>query len=137
MGLTFPKIKRDNAKSVLVLNPGYMVYEKIDVKLLEVEVEKGLTKARYSMMNENDSSDVTIVCDDEQSEAQKSTVFDVLNKTANYGNLRATDLPTVSRLYPPKPGTLRKELVMQNLKDKIISKAKEFREKRGNSSVHV
>ena len=33
--------------------------------------------------------------------------FDLATKLAKYANIRATDLPTVQRLYLPKPSTIR------------------------------
>ena len=50
----------------------------------------------------------------------------------NYANLRVTDIPTVQRLFPPKPATLDKEVAMQSLKDKLLRKVLEFKEKRCN-----
>ena len=42
--------------------------------------------------------------------------FDLETKISNFPNIRATDLPTVQRLYPPKPSTIRREIIMQNVK---------------------
>ena len=46
--------------------------------------------------------------------------------------MRATQLPTVQRLFPPIPTTLDKQVTMQSLKDKMLRKIKEFKDKRCN-----
>ena len=40
----------------------------------------------------------------------------VPDKSLNYGTLRATDIPTVARLCPPRPSTLEKEKILDNIK---------------------
>ena len=40
-----------------------------------------------------------------------------------------TEIPTVQILSPPKPGTLEKEVGIQSLKDKMIRKVIDFKEK--------
>ena len=46
----------ENAKAVLRMNPKFMTYEKIDDLSIEVEIEKGCTKARYSWMSQNNGT---------------------------------------------------------------------------------
>ena len=95
-------ILSDSAREALKLNPNYMLYDKIDEKKVEVEIEKGMTKARYSMMNDDKD-------DHEQNDVESKTeVFNLDEKTVNFANMRATQLPTVQRLYPPQPSTLEK-----------------------------
>ena len=53
-------------------------------------------------------------------------------RKADYSNIKATDLPTVQRLYPPRPATLQKESAMQTLKEKMMRKVREYIEKRCN-----
>ena len=60
-------------------------------------------------------------------------VLDYENKTADYANIRATDIPTVQRLFPPKPASMRREIVMQNMKDKMLMEVKRYKEKNCNS----
>ena len=54
--------------------------------------------AAHENVNENDNN--------EENEPLK--VFDIEKKIANYANIRATDLPTVQRLFPPAPSTIRR-----------------------------
>ena len=49
------------------------------------------------------------------------------NKVLNYANLRATDIPTVQRIYPPKPGTIKQEKVLGNLKEKLMDTVREYK----------
>ena len=43
-------------KAALKLNPEYRVYKRIDDVDLEVEIEKGCTKARYHFMGEDNNN---------------------------------------------------------------------------------
>ena len=49
-----------------------------------------------------------------------------------YANIRVTDIPTVQRLFPPKPATIRREIIMQNIKDKMMMNTKEYLENKCN-----
>ena len=127
----------DVEKVALRLDPEYRVYKRIDEVDIEVEIEKGCTKARYHLMGESDK---------DPNHAQDNTIdqngndfkpFDLENKVANYGNIRATDLPTVQRLYPPKPSTIRREVIMQNVKDKMLNKAREYIEEKCNEKGYI
>ena len=63
--------------------------------------------------------------------------FDIESKVADYANIRVTDIPTVQRLYPPKPATIRKEVIMQNVKDKMLNKIREYKEQYCNDKGHI
>ena len=63
--------------------------------------------------------------------------FDFENKVADYANIRATDLPTVQGLYPPKPSTIRREVIMQNVKDNMLNKVCEYKEKHCNEKGFI
>ena len=97
----------DDGKDVLKMHPKFMLFDPIDEKTIETEIEKGVMKARYAWMNKDDDNrnvgnngDVEIVRD-----VSEAVVFSLNGKKANYANIRATELPTVQRLYPPKPAT--------------------------------
>ena len=125
----------ENMKAALRMNPKYMMYNRIDERQIEVEIEKGLTKARYSWMGEKDKSDKDGGDGKSMNESEedgRSEVYNMSSKTADYANVKATDLPTVQRLFPPRPASLRRELAMQNMKEKMISKTKEYKSKKCN-----
>ena len=130
-----------NAKMVLTKDPNYMILDRIDLTEIEVEIEKGLAKARYEMMNSssdeeeeeiedslegNDSNLDTERDNDGKRDRQQEEIPD---KTINYANMRATEIPTVQRLYPPKPGTVKKETIMENIKMKMMDTAIEYKRK--------
>ena len=121
----------DVEKAALKLDPEYRIYKRIDEVYIEVEIEKGCTKARYHFMSENDNPNPNIAQDNNNNNDDDDfKSFNLDNKVANYSNLRATDLPTVQRLYPPKPSTIRREVIMQNVKDKMLNKAREYIEQK-------
>ena len=124
-----------NEMNVLSKSPNFMVLEKIDETEIEVEIEKGMMKARYELMGmgEEDGDQTE---EEEQGRRQKEE----LDKNLNYANLRATDIPTVQRLYPPKPATLKKEKIMDNIKEKLLETAREYKaekcDRKGNFKHH-
>jgi hypothetical protein len=126
----------DEEEAALKLDPEYRVYKRIDEVDLEVEIEKGSTKARYHFMCENNNNNQNATQDNNNND-DNTKEFDIENKVANYGNIRATDLPTVQRLFPPKPSTIRREVIMQSVKDKMLNKVREFKDKNCNDKGFV
>ena len=119
----------EKARAALKINPKFMTYSKIDELEIEVEIEKGCTKARYSWMS-NDNNNNEGESDVDGTDNFK--VIDLENKVADYANVKVTDIPTVQRLFPPKPATLRREVIMQNIKDKMLRKVEEFKASKCN-----
>ena len=122
----------ENEKHAMRMHPNYMMYDKIDEVKVEVEIEKALTKARYCMMNDHKNEKENEATIENESEKTELEVFCMKEKVANYSNLRVTELPTVQRLYPPKSSTINKEVSMLSLKDKILRKVSDYKEKKCN-----
>ena len=120
-------------KAALKIDPGFMTYPKIDEIEAEVEIEKGCTKARYFWMNNDNNAGEDGPDNNNPARNDSFMVLDLENRVADYANVRATNIPTCQRIFPPKPSTLRREIVMQNIKDKMISKVKEYKQKNCNS----
>ena len=118
------------AKEALSLKPEFMTYKKIDEHKIETEIEKGMTKARYAWMSEGqkrqDASDIDGEASDEILE--EFEVYNASEKVLDYANLRATELPTVQHLLPPKPASIRREVIMQNIKNKMLNTVREYQE---------
>ena len=132
----------DDEKAVLKLSPDHMLYDRIDEKKMEVNIECGLMKARYQIMSDkekeiNNNNPNNPTNDDTATHDERGEVFDFTKKTANYANLRATDLPTVQRLIPPKPASLQKEIAMQSMRDKMLRKVKEYKEKKCHKDGNI
>jgi hypothetical protein len=111
------------------------VYKRIDEADLEVEIEKGCTRARYHFMGENNNNHSASQDNNDNDDIRKE--FDLENKVANYANIRATDLPNVQRLFPPKPSTIRREVIMQSVKDKMLNKDREYKENNCNEKGFI
>ena len=126
---------------ILSKSPNFMILGKIDETEIEVEIEKGMMKARYELMGMGEE-DGEGVAEGEQTEGEEQgrRQREELDKSLNYAHLRATDIPTVQRLYPPKPATLRKEKVMDNIKEKLMETVREYKnencDRRGNFKHH-
>ena len=111
----------ENEKAALKMNPKYMTYPKIDEIEAEVEIEKGCTKARYHFMNTNENETANNDENSNASEKEDFIVMDLEKRMADYANIRATNIPTCQRIFPPKPATIRREVIMQNIKYKMIN----------------
>ena len=115
------------------MHPKFMMLGKIDVNKMEVEFEKGVTKARYALMNINDKSG-NHENENAEDDITKNEVYDIEKRTADYANVRATDRPTVQRLFPPKPARMNQEIAMQSLKEKLLRRTIQFKEEKCNQN---
>ena len=132
----------DEGKKVLSKSPNFMVLGKIDETEIEVEIEKGIMKARYELMGREDVTDTggQEVRDHESTDGQDDVgghgQREELDKCLNYAHLRATDIPTVQRLYPPEPATMWREKAMENIKDKLMDTVREYKEEHCSKEGH-
>ena len=111
-------IQVDNKTTAfLSKDPGFMMYDRLDALNIEVEIEKGITKTRYELMNRGEEDEEEEECN----QGMKTTQQDEPNKILNYSNLRATEIPTVPRLIEPEKGTLKQEIVMETTKQKLLN----------------
>ena len=121
----------ENVKNILSKEPGYMIHTNIDEVEIEVEIEKGMAKARYELMNrgeEYEKNERTNESEDNQRERkEKNHREEEANKVLHYSNMRATDIPTVQRLHEPKQGTVRQEVVMESTKEKMLECVRRYK----------
>ena len=122
-----------NMEAALKMHPKFMMWGKIDVNKMEVEFDKGVTKARYALMNINDKSG-NHENENAEDDITKNEVYDIEKRAADYANVRATDLPTVQRFSPPKPARMNQEIAMQSLKEKLLRRTIQFKEEKCNQN---
>ena len=109
----------DEEKEYLNLTPKYREFEKLDIEKWHVEVEVNSIKTRWELMNRNkrdennkDKTEEELHAEEEM--AREST--DIYNKetqSVTMSNLRVTDLPSVTRLFPPRPAGGQDEIKIQ------------------------
>ena len=135
-------VQLDTSKlSILSKSPNFMILGKIDETEVEVEIEKGIMKARYELMGRGEDRDGKESGASESGEDEQSArAREELDSTLNYAHMRATDIPTVQRLYPPKPATIEKEKVMDCIKEKLMDTVREYKaehcDSKGNFKQH-
>ena len=112
----------ENMTEVLTMNPNMMTYEKIDPVKMEMEIEKGFFKARYEFMGRDQKNESQT----DREESDPTETLDLENKSVDYSKLRATNLPTCTRLKVPKPGSVREEAVMSGLKEKLMDEIRNY-----------
>ena len=115
------------AINVLRKDPNFMILDKIDIDEIGVAAELGFTKARYGWMNDDQTGAETIEGGVGTSNNAQDGVQGNDDKTLNYANLRATDIPTVQRLYRPSPGTLKQEKTLEKLRDILLKTVQEYK----------
>ena len=111
-----------NQTNLLKKDPTFMVLSNIDMIEMEVEIEKGVTKARYELMSRENSN----LGEDANGESD-SNHGDSTNAAFNYASIKATDLPTLQRIYAPKHANIDKEKAIDNIKEKLLRTASEYK----------
>ena len=91
-------------------------------------------KARYELMSRVEE-DMDQTTNSENGDTIEGSVpqREELCKTFNYANMRATDIPTVQRLYPPAPATIKQEKILDNIKEKLLDTVQEYKSKHCDS----
>ena len=123
----------------LRLNPKFTVFPAVDLENCEIEIEKGLTKLRWTESREENNSKKSRTKsgremdqdqddrDDEPTESQERVwAYNIDDNTMDMRNLRPTDLPFNRNVFLPKPLEADKETEMMELKRKLIDTTKEY-----------
>ena len=125
----------EKVEAMLSKEPKFMMYNKIDSFEIEVEIEKGMAKARYELMNRSDGEEESVSNEDvAESISEREIEY---NKVLEYNNLRATDIPTVQRLIEPKLGSIEQEIVMENTKEKLLECVQMYKEAHCNGKGDI
>ena len=123
----------EGAKSLLSKDPNFMLLERINKTEIEVEIEKGIAKARYELMNcDNDEKK-----EDEEEDSNRRYTKVAVDNTLNYAAMRATEIPTVARLCPPRPSTLKKEKVLDSVKNKLLEVVSDYQKEHCDSKGRI
>ena len=126
----------ENMESVLKMNPKTMMFPKIQSWDIASEVEKGFTKARYSLMSEEIKNRENEDYDggDGDDDDDNKPVLDLRTKTLNYGRIIATNLPTCQSLKMPKKSDFDTEMNMSVIKQKMMEATKHYEKKFCNNA---
>ena len=73
----------ENMSEALKMNPKFMSFSQINIKDMDAEIEKGLMKGRYQLMNKDSSEESEE--DKEDDSDEKKEVFDLESKVMDYG----------------------------------------------------
>ena len=114
-----------------------MVHRNIDELELEVEIEKGVAKARYELMGRNGGGGQSDEEEEEEEQGHGNRHQVEANRFMQYSNMRATDFPTVPRLMEPKHGTLKQENIIQKTKEELMEAVRTYRRKNCNSKGEI
>ena len=128
----------EQSEMILSKEPGFMIHNIINEIEVEVEIEKGISKARYELMNREDENE-NESSDEEGSDTTSNNrrQEENKNKILNYKNLRATDIPTVQRLIEPKLGTMSKEIIIESTKGKLLECVHQYKEEFCNNKGEI
>ena len=112
----------EKQKSVLSKEPGFMMFNRIDEIEVEVEIEKGIAKARYEMMSWGDDEG-----EEDDDEPRNRIQDEDPRTTLKYSNMRATQIPTVQRLHEPRQGKIKQETIIEGTKEKLLECVQEYK----------
>ena len=96
---------------VLTLSPKYAVFEEVKVMDCKAEVEKGITKYRWSYMAEKSETQVGGL--------KKSDLHFIQDKRLDFRNMKATDMPFNKRVVIPNAIKQEEEVKIQMLKQRL------------------
>ena len=142
-GTTLSKEEED----ILSLSPNYAIYEEINIEKCEIEIEKSLTKLRWSEMKKKEdleySEDIKERDEDEEGssmintneykeniekiEDERNWPYCIETNTLDLRNLRPTDLPFNKYVILPEPMKLEKEIEAQNLKESLLGATRAYK----------
>ena len=128
-GVTVPR----EVDKVLKLPPKFALYPKVDMKMVEMEVERGIWKARWEDRSEEQRGKREEMTEEQVEEVMAETrVWDDAAKELNFSKIRVTQLPTNRRVVAPKPlsGPGRsKEVQLQFLKSRLLDETRKHLKK--------
>ena len=107
----------------LTLDPKFALYPKIEMKEVEVEIERAIWKARWDFQSKETRNGQELTEQEEETEAEETRLYNSSEKKMDFSKLRVTQLPGNARVIAPAPlhGTGRNtELHLQHLKTRLL-----------------
>ena len=127
----------EKERQLLTLPPKFAIYEKVNVEQCEIEIEKALTKLRWTERRKNEEGEKDDNTDENSAggrndnsnecEEERMWPYDINTNTIDMRYLRPTDLPFNSEIMIPDPVNQKKENEMQTLKQRLIEAAEEYK----------
>ena len=111
------------AKPALILDPKFALYPKIDMKMVEMEIEKAIWKGRWEHRTKEMRDGQEMTEGEKENEAEETRLYNSEEKKMDYTKIRVTQLPGNARVIAPPPlsGTGRDtELHLQHLKTRLL-----------------
>ena len=105
----------DEEKDYLNLSPKFREYELLDVKSWNTEVEINAIKTRWELMGnaKKDGKTEEEILEEIKKENESRVIYDIEAGKVNLSNYRVTDIPTVTRVFPPRPANGNQEMKIQ------------------------
>ena len=104
----------DAEKSLLSLPPKYAIYEKIDGKKCEAEIEKSLAKLRWEMNSNTENRPATNI-----------EFINIPGRIIDFTKMKSTDLPFNNRIILPQSLDEETEISMQRMKNELVECTRE------------
>ena len=130
----------EEEKDALSLNPRFVIFNtNIQIEEVEAEIEKSITKIRWSRMNEGDEETNDQRGDQNQEQDQGKSEermwpLDIERNHINYSALRPTDLPFNKRVIMPPNLKMDEEITLNSLKKDLIDVTKDYAQRLKNTS---
>ena len=128
----------DPEKQVLSLPPKFTKYEDITVSKINASAEALACKLRWEQMERNQREEGESLNEEEEWEkVQAKTVLDEENGTMRFSNRRVTDMKTNRRITIPDTMDENMEIVLANMKSRVVAVGKDYIRKNCDSKGHI
>ena len=116
----------EDERNILKTHPSFTVFRNMSAIECEAEIEKALTKIRWSKANESRETEITPENARRAANVKCQGTFDMETDSFNFKNARATDLPFNSNTFIPKPLDETQEIQLENLKMNLLKISEEY-----------
>jgi hypothetical protein len=109
----------DEEKEYLNLTPKFREHEKLNVQKWHTEVEVNAIKTRWELMGQdkenrdNEGKTIDQINEENKRNWESKQIYKRETGDLTMSNLKATNIPTVTRLFPPRPAGGKNEMIIQ------------------------
>ena len=106
---------------LLMLPPNFTIYDPLKKEDIEIEAEVLLTKIRWEIRSKDeDREGRPWNMEWEEERAMEKRIYDRENNTMDFTKARVTDMNTCKRIHMPRPASQEKEIILGNMKQKLL-----------------
>ena len=117
---------------LLKLPPNFTTYDALKKEDIEVESEVLLTKIRWELRSQEERDGQPWDLKWEEEKALETNIYDRTEHTLDFTKARVTDMNTCRRVHMPQPANQEKEIILGNMKQRILEYTQSYIEESCN-----